>query len=296
MLFNQACQESPSINCPANISLCVGESTDPAFTGRATASFSSNNCSSDAIITFSDQVVATGTCANERTIQRTWTATNPDNSVLTSSCTQVITIDDTQAPVISQCPADITQTTSSPSGIVVMFSQPMVSDDCGIASSSFSKPSGSVFLPGVTTVTFTVTDLCGRVSTCSFTVTVTMAGCQGTPSITCIADFVGCPGSSIMPSVTGTAIGIGSGCLVNPTVTFADQVISTGPCSGAQVIERTWTAANPDDSNQSVSCTQRITLVDTQAPTITNCPSNACLLYTSPSPRDRQKSRMPSSA
>ena len=208
-----------------------------------------------------------------------------------------------------------------------------------------------MFLPGVTTVTFTVTDLCGRVSTCSFTVTVTMAGCQGTPSITCIADFVGCPGSSIMPSVTGTAIGTGSGCLVNPTVTFADQVISTGPCSGAQVIERTWTAANPDDSNQSVSCTQRITLVDTQAPTITNCPSNAtisssqptyswamptvsdncggttitanvangstfpigtttvvltatdgcgnntsCLLYTSPSPRDRTRSRMPSSA
>ena len=282
VLFNQACQESPSINCPANISLCVGESTDPAFTGRATASFSSNNCSSDAIITFSDQVVATGTCASARTIQRTWTATNPDNSVLTSSCTQVITIDDTQAPVISQCPADITQTTSSPSGIVVMFSQPVVSDDCGIASSSFSKPSGSVFLPGVTTVTFTVTDLCGRVSTCSFTVTVTMAGCQGTPSITCIADFVGCPGSSIMPSVTGTAIGTGSGCLVNPTVTFADQVISTGPCSGAQVIERTWTAANPDDSNQSVSCTQRITLVDTQAPTITNCPSNATISSSQP--------------
>ena len=29
---------------------------------------------------------------------------------------------------------------------------------------------------------------------------------------------------------------------------------------------------------------------------ITACPPHACLLYTSPSPRDRQKSRMPSSA
>ena len=32
------------------------------------------------------------------------------------------------------------------------------------------------------------------------------------------------------------------------------------------------------------------------APSIAHLRSNACLLYTSPSPRDRQKSRMPSSA
>ena len=34
----------------------------------------------------------------------------------------------------------------------------------------------------------------------------------------------------------------------------------------------------------------------TAAPTPTGAPLKACLLYTSPSPRDRQKSRMPSSA
>jgi len=286
VLFDQACQESPNITCPTNISMCVGESTDPAFTGRATASFSSNNCSSDAIITFSDQVVATGTCANARTIQRTWTATNPDNSVLTSSCTQVITIDDTQAPVISQCPADITQTTSSPSGIVVMYSQPVVSDDCGIASSSFSKPSGSVFTPGVTTVTFTVTDLCGRVSTCSFTVsvTVTMAGCQSTPSMSCPADFTGCPGTSTEPSVTGMAtgsFGSAAGCPASPSITFTDQIISQGPCNGAITLNRIWTATN-SDNGQSVNCIQRITLVDTQAPTITNCPANATISSSQP--------------
>ena len=32
------------------------------------------------------------------------------------------------------------------------------------------------------------------------------------------------------------------------------------------------------------------------APASSKTPSNTCLLYTSPSPRDRQKSRMPSSA
>lgn len=281
VLLDQACQESPNISCPANMDLCVGESTDPAFTGQATASFSSNNCSSDAIITFSDQVVATGTCANARTIQRTWTATNPDNSVLTSSCTQVITVDDTQAPVISQCPADITQSTTSPSGIVVNYSQPTVSDDCGIAATSFSKPSGSVFTPGVTTVTFTVTDLCGRVSTCSFTVTVNMAmaGCQSSPNMGCPADFTGCPSSSTSPSVTGMATasyGASSGCTGSPTITFRDEIVSQGPCNGATRINRIWTATNPDNG-QSVSCTQRITLVDTQAPTITNCPSNATI-------------------
>ena len=289
VLFDQACQESPNINCPANIDLCVGESTDPAFTGSATASFTSNNCSSQAIITFSDQVVATGTCNNARTIQRTWTATNPDNTVLTSSCTQVITIDDTQAPVISQCPADISQSTISPSGIVINYNQPVVSDDCGIASSSFSIPSGSVFTPGVTTVTFSVTDLCGRVSTCSFTVTVTlsqtMAGCQSAATISCPADFTGCPGTSTSPSVTGMAtgsFGSGQGCPASPSITFTDQIVSQGPCNGALVINRVWTATNLDNG-QSVSCAQRITLVDTQAPTITNCPSNATISSSQPS-------------
>ena len=162
-----------------------------------------------------------------------------------------------------------------------------VSDDCGIASSCFSKPSGSVFLPGVTTVTYTVTDLCGRVSTCSFTVTVEssttgMTGCQGTPSISCPADYTGCIGDPIMPSFTGTAIVSNTGCLASASITFVDNVISTGPCQGARVIERIWTAANPDDSDQSVSCVQRITLIDNVAPTITNCPANATISGSQP--------------
>ena len=33
-----------------------------------------------------------------------------------------------------------------------------------------------------------------------------------------------------------------------------------------------------------------------RAPPVSRAPSQPCLLYTSPSPRDRQKSRMPSSA
>ena len=141
-----------------------------------------------------------------------------------------------------------------------------------------------MFLPGVTTVTFTVTDLCGRVSTCSFTVTVTMAGCQSAPSISCPADFTGCPGTSYEPSVTGMAtgsFGSGAGCPASPSITFTDQIISQGPCNGAITLNRIWTATN-SENGQSVSCTQRITLVDTQAPTITNCPSNATISSSQP--------------
>ena len=59
----------------------------------------------------------------------------------------------------------------------------------------------------------------------------------------------------------------------------------------------------PAISNNKIECGQGIAAIDFTAPTISGCDTDAnvsfsliCLLYTSPSPRDRTRSRMPSSA
>jgi hypothetical protein len=92
----------PAITCPSDITIECDESTDPSNTGEATVS---DTCDSAADISFSD-VVSAGACPDESTITRTWTAI--DGSGNSDSCVQVITIVDTEAPVIScNAPATI---------------------------------------------------------------------------------------------------------------------------------------------------------------------------------------------
>ena len=56
----------------------------------------------------------------------------------------------------------------------VNWSSPAVSDNSGKGVTLQSDiPSGSSFLPGVTSVTYTVTDVSGNTRSCRFTVTVT---------------------------------------------------------------------------------------------------------------------------
>jgi len=108
-------QTAPVIECPADIAVECDESTEPAATGEATAT---DNCmDSDPadgvdypVITFTDASTQdadgiAGTCDDyQYEITRTWTAI--DECGNTSSCDQIITVDDTTAPEIV-CPADI---------------------------------------------------------------------------------------------------------------------------------------------------------------------------------------------
>ena len=81
----------------------------------------------------------------------------------------------------------------------------------------------------------------------------------------------------------------------------SDGVVSTlveGTCDGTDVVTAGNTSATKwysEDGNEITGAAGKITA---GAGTWDKKPSNAkhCLLYTSPSPRDRQKSRMPSSA
>ncbi len=91
------------------------------------------------------------------------TATNgcmPD-----AMCSFTVTVNDNQPPQIVCPPTQVV-----PPG-VVNYPAPTPTDNCSIAQTVCTPPSGSVFPAGVTTVTCTTTDASGNMSSCSFAVT-----------------------------------------------------------------------------------------------------------------------------
>jgi hypothetical protein len=276
------CDANPIITCPSNYFGCPTTSApQPSISGSASATAGSNMCGSP-IVSFSDLVTSTGSC-NAQTIQRTWTATDPVSGNFTSSCIQVLTLSDTQAPFISNIPNNITvtgTTTGNGCSAVANWSVPTATDNCGVASLNSNFSSGSSFPQGSTTVTYTATDNCGNVSNASFTVTVNCtSACNTPPTISCPSNYTACPtGSNPSTSVAGNATATsGSNSCPFPNITFSDHIISTGPCSGAKVIQRTFTATNPSNASLNASCVQTISLVDNQNPSFINCPSNIVL-------------------
>lgn len=92
----------PTTICPADITIECDQPTDPGNTGSATAT---DGCDPNPVITFLDAVTP-GACPEERTILRTWNAT--DYCGNSSSCTQIINVVDTTPSAIScNAPATI---------------------------------------------------------------------------------------------------------------------------------------------------------------------------------------------
>lgn len=94
--------EAPALTCPSDIVIECDESTDPAHTG--TPADPTDNCTAAPALTYSDHITP-GACANEQTITRTWRAEDDCGNV--TSCGQLITVQDTEAPIITSCPADV---------------------------------------------------------------------------------------------------------------------------------------------------------------------------------------------
>ncbi len=103
----------------------------------------------------------------------TVTFTVEDASGNSSTTSATFTIEDTTAPEL-ECPSDITTCADQNlvSGAVITWAIPTPSDLCSQVTTTSSHNSGDTFPLGMTTVTYTTTDACGNVSTCSFNVTV----------------------------------------------------------------------------------------------------------------------------
>lgn len=267
------CQSMPTIECPPDYIGCIGDSYAPSITGTATAIPGQGDCIAPNV-TFED-IISSGNCTTGKVILRTWKATDPFNSDIVASCDQTITLDDLAGPTFTNCPDDISVTASTECDAIVNWTLPTAVDDCGDVSITSNYPSGSAFWEGNTTVVYTATDGCGNSSTCSFDVIVTCPSpvCDAPPEIICPGDAVLCIGSSIAPNILGHPIAQYPTHCQAPDVTFSDYILSTGPCAGAKVIDRVWTATYPG-TELTAQCTQSIIVSDDIKPVIQNCPSD----------------------
>ncbi|MCP4124773.1 MAG: HYR domain-containing protein, partial [Bacteroidetes bacterium] len=242
------------IQCPADVTIECGESTDPANTGEPSLIGSEN----PVLDGFQD--VSDPGCGGTRVITRTFTASDDTGDIKT--CDQTITIVDNTAPEaicqditveldatgIAQITADQIDNGSNDvcSGSNVTLALDVTSFDCDDI--------------GANTVMLTVTDECGNESSCTATVTVED---NMDPSIICPADItIGCD-ESTNASNTGFASGTDN-CTLVTAITSSDLEILTG-CGSTGTIERTWTSE--DENGNAISCTQIISIVDQTPPT-----------------------------
>ncbi len=262
------CDKNPKITCPPNITLCPGSDTDPRGTGYAKGLPGSPSCDPP-IVEYNDRITSTGPCDGAKIIQRLWTAVDPTDPLLRSFCIQYITLEDKTPPVFYNCPHDTTLQSNESCFAFVRWTPPLATDECSGFTVKTSHPNGSNFPTGKTTVTYTATDDCGNISTCSFVVTVLENCCNKPPIIQCPNDFKGCM-QSASTNITGKGIGTPGGPLcLTPFVSYLDDTLHMTACS--LYINRVWTATDPNNKTLHSSCTQHIDLSDHENPKII-CP------------------------
>ena len=202
------------------------------------------------------------------TILRNWIALDACGNE--SDCLQFISVIDSADPVIS-CPADITvacdeSTEVSETGRATATD---ICDEDPEVTYQDSETRGSCVNEYVVDRVWTATDACGNSSLCTQIISVID---DVGPTLTCPPDVtVECDASTDV-SATGMAAALDN-CDPSPSITQSDSS-TPGTCSQEMLVQRVWTASDRC-GNQSV-CTQRITVVDSIAPTLT-CPESVTL-------------------
>jgi gliding motility-associated-like protein len=260
--------EDPVITaCAADVTVGTDDGTCTATNVALSTVTATDNCDTDLTITNNapaEFLIGTTTVI--------WTVT--DNAGNTTTCEQLVVVEDDEDPVLV-CPPDVTLQNNDPGqcNAFVSIAEPVVSDNCGIATvtNSFTNTSNAsgVYPIGTTTVVWTVTDVNGNMTTCEQTVTVVdvegpVISCGENITVNtdpgqCSADL------SIEPPVATDNCGLGS--LVN-------SITGTSNASGIYEVgihTIIWTATDIN-GNQS-TCEQTIEVIDSEVPSIT-CPDD----------------------
>ncbi|MDC8004567.1 HYR domain-containing protein [Aureisphaera galaxeae] len=180
----------------------------------------------------------------------------------TSTCTAIVTVEDSIAPTIS-CPSDVT--TSNDPGMcsaIVTFADAITLDNCGTVTvaQTGGLPSGSDFPVGTSTVEFTATDGSGNTTVCTFNITVEdneapVIACQ---DITIQLDDTG--------MATITAVDVTGVETDNCGVASSSIDVSTFDCSNVGINNVVLTVT--DIHGNISTCTAMVTVVDVTAPMV----------------------------
>ena len=259
---------------PDDVILEAPSDVSPSNTGEATAT---DTVDPNPTVSFTDNVVSgVGDGSAPGVIERTWTATDAAGNTTTG--VQTITIVDTIAPVFEdgsgnntfpsdvtlEAPADVTPAnTGTATATDNIDPNPTVSFTDNVVSGV-----GDGSAPGVIERTWTATDAAGnsvsQIQTITIVDTIAPVFEDGSGNNTFPSDVTLEAPADVTPANTGTATATDT-VDPNPTVSFTDNVVSgVGDGSAPGVIERTWTATDVyDNENTDV---QTITVVDTTAP------------------------------
>jgi len=226
------------------------------------------------INSFNNSDNATGTYPVGETIVN-WTITDLSGNITT--CIQKVMVNDLQKPILT-CPANVVQTALAGNCSLanVTIPDPIAADNCTIKSLTWTLSgttngnspatgintiSGNSFNVGITTVTYTVTDIAGNTTSCSFDVW--------------IKDLVkpvftsGCPSSVTQTTDAGECTALVT--VAKPVVddpcnegyTIINSFNNTDDASGIYPVGVTvvvWTIS--DASGNTTTCTQNITVND----------------------------------
>ncbi|MGI5914712.1 MAG: beta strand repeat-containing protein, partial [Bacteroidales bacterium] len=200
----------------------------------------------------------------------TWTVT--DGSGNTATDTQLVTVVDTQAPIVSNCPSNITvNNDSGANSAVVTWVEPTANDNCSglLTYDTRSHAPGSTFPVGSTEVTYTFTDASSNTTTCTFTVTVVdneppVLTCPGTITVQCIGEVPAAYATLIDFTAAGGSATDNVG-VIATSFTLIDQYSDGGVCP--ETITRVY--AIGDNAGNVSNCTQSIVIDDTTPPALT---------------------------
>jgi len=217
---------------------------------------STDTCS-ESVVSFAE-AESPGDCEGDRTITRTWTATDAcDNA---TSHDQLITVQDTTAPALSGVPEDVAAECDAVPAPAAVTAE----DHCSIASVDLLEETVLGICVGRSTLTrtWTATDDCGNAVSDSHVIAMqdtTVPQLQGVPGDATVE----CDAIPDPPEVTAS-----DNCSV-PTVDLV-EVVEPGLGAGKATITRTWTAT--DDCGNATSQSQTLEVLDTTAPAMQNLP------------------------
>lgn len=259
-------------NCPANLNLPADPGSCTAVVTWA-APTATDNCSVSIVQTFG---MPSGSAFPIGTSNITYTATDAGGNSVT--CSFSITVTDNQPPIIVNCPNNfILNNTAGQCDAVATWTTPGVTDNCGASVvQSSGLPSGSTFPVGVSTVTYTATDLAGNTSTCSFTITVID---NESPVIS------NCPSNITLNNTPGLCTAVATWTAPVATDNCPGSVLAqTGGLPSGSVFPlgtSTISYTVTDAAGNTATCSFTVTVVDNEAPAFTNCSANINLTTTS---------------
>ena len=220
----------------------------------------SDNC--DAAPTIAEtQATQPGACANAYRVVRTWTATDACGNVATAS--QVVTVEDTQAPSFASVPAEVTIECSDALPTDMATATDNCDDAADVSVRERTEPGACADAYTVIRV-FTATDNCGNTATAEQRVNVrdTQA-----PTFTDVPAEVTVSCDAALPITPAAAT---DNCDTQVTIT-EEQRTEPSACLDAYTVVRVFTAT--DNCGNTATAEQRVNVEDTTAPTFAGVPA-----------------------